>query len=228
MLVGVVIELVESSGDESTHWLHQPIPESITRKILFNSSGFTITLLALAATFLVGIRFYVNNLAEVQTFLWPLYMDSPTAIALTVMSVMSVKGVKHDQLSDVRTTSATAYIHAFAFVWLVKYGLWAAIALNVHPVLYISKGVFGLFSYPMIVSSHLLFVVFAFVIVEYGRTTNKAILVSIVLLLVNDVYDYVFGFHPPLEYEPGIILPVMSIMLSVSVTALASWQFDKM
>lgn len=208
--------------------LHRPIPNHAVETLLFHTPTFVILLCTLTATFLAGVRFYLEVMPGVATFLWPLFADSPVAIALAVMSVMTVAPHTNGRVSDIQNTTVTAYIHTFAFVWLVKYGLWAGIALNIRPVVYLANGFIGLFSYPMVIGSHLLFVGFAFVIVEYGRTTNGALLTALFLLLGNDVYDYVLGFHPPLEYEPGVVLPVVTVGLSFCVVGIASWQFDKL
>lgn len=211
----------------TTSRLHQPIPRAVAETVLFDTPTFVVLLAALTATFLVGIRFYVETMPSISTFLWPLYADSPTAIAFAVMSVMTVAPFAYNTIDEVQNTHVTAYVHTFAFAWLVKYGVWVAIALNIKPGLYIANGG-GWFSYPMIIFSHSLFVLFAFVIVEYGTTTKDALTSVFVLLLVNDVYDYWFGFHPPLRYDPGIMLPIVTVGLSVAVVTVAWWQFDKL
>jgi uncharacterized membrane protein YpjA len=66
------------------------------------------------------------------------------------------------------------------------------------------------------------------VILHYGRTTRGALGLSAVLLVGNDVVDYAFGYHPPLRYEPGLVLPVLTVGLSFGVLALAWWQFDRL
>jgi len=68
--------------------------------------------------------------------------------------------------------------------------------------------------------------VLAFAILHYGRTTRGALGLSLSLLFVNDLVDYGLGLHPPLRYEPGWLLPVITVGLSVGVVALAAWQFD--
>jgi hypothetical protein len=47
-------------------------------------------------------------------------------------------------------------------------------------------------------------------------------------LLANDIVDYGFGFYPPLRYEPSIVVPTLTVALSVGVVALAAWQFDRL
>jgi uncharacterized membrane protein YpjA len=75
--------------------------------------------------------------------------------------------------------------------------------------------------------THLLFVVEAFAIPYYGRTTDRALKVALVALLVNDVFDYAFGYHPPLRYDPGIPLILATLLLSVGAVYLADRVFDR-
>ena len=217
-----------AENDDRLSRIHQPVSSSTAESLLFDGSKSVVLLVALTATFLVGLRFYVDTMSPVSTFSWPLYTDSPTAIALTVMSVMTVLPFASESIDAVQNTRVTAFIHTFAFTWLVKYGLWVTVALNIHPTKYLSSGASGWFSYPMVIFSHLLFVAFAFVIVEYGKTTSEAVLTAGVVLLVNDVYDYVLGFHPPLRYEPELLLPMLTVGLSMFVVWLAWWQFDEL
>ncbi|MFL9709106.1 DUF1405 domain-containing protein, partial [Aeromonas veronii] len=63
---------------------------------------------------------------------------------------------------------------------------------------------------------------------HYGKTTEGALGLSLALLLFNDLLDYGFGYHPPLRYEPGLILPILSVCLSVFSVWLASRAFGRL
>jgi uncharacterized membrane protein YpjA len=78
------------------------------------------------------------------------------------------------------------------------------------------------------VFTHLGFVLEAFLIPHYGRTTRGALGVALLALLANDVFDYGLGYHPPLRYEPGVALVVASVALSVLSVALAARVFDRL
>jgi len=52
--------------------------------------------------------------------------------------------------------------------------------------------------------------------------------VALGLLLANDIVDYGFGFHPPLRYEPGVVVPAATVALSLVAVGLAAWQFDRL
>jgi uncharacterized membrane protein YpjA len=121
-----------------------------------------------------------------------------------------------------------AYLHTLAFVWLVKYGLWTAVALSLRPDLYVGFSGAALWDYWGIVFTHLGFVVEAFLIPHYGRTTRGALAFALVASIVNDVFDYGLGYHPPLRYEPGLVLVVATLALSVLSVALAARYFDRL
>ncbi len=44
---------------------------------------------------------------------------------------------------------------------------------------------------------------------------------ALVLALGNDILDYGFGYHPPLRYDPGLVLPLATVALSVLSVAIA-------
>jgi len=215
-------------SDESRHTLRRPIPEPIVVAYLSDSVRLVGLLIANATAFLVGIRFYVETMPEVPTFLWPMYADSPTAIALATLSLVTLLPNLGNRLQAAPINTPLAVLHTLAFVWLFKYGLWAVVALSRRPSLYIGFDVAGLYDYWFIVLTHLLFVVLAFMIPYYGRTTPSALWLSLVLLITNDVLDYGFGFHPPLRYEPQLVVPAVTVGLSVTAVLVASWQFDRL
>lgn len=208
--------------------LRRPIPRRYAESYLSDPPSLVALLVVTSTAFLVGVRFYVETLPEVPTLLWPLYADSPTALALATLSLSTLLPNLGNRLSEAPINRPLAYLHTLAFVWLVKYGLWTAVALNLRADLYVGFDAAGVYDYWFIIGTHLLFVVLAFGILHYGRTTRGALGFSLIALLINDVVDYGFGYHPPLRYEPGLVLPVVTVGLSVGVIALAAWQFDRL
>ncbi len=206
--------------------LRRPVPEALTESYLSHGPSLVMLLVVNATAFLVGIRFYVDTMPEVPTLLWPLYADSPTAIALATLSLATLLPALGSRLREVPVNRPLAYLHTLAFVWLVKYGLWTALALNRRADLYIGFDAGALYDYWFIILTHLLFVVLAFAILHYGRTTRGALALSLGLLLLNDVVDYGFGYHPPLRYEPGALLATLTVGLSIGAVALAWWAFE--
>ncbi|TQQ83291.1 DUF1405 domain-containing protein [Halonotius terrestris] len=218
----------QADEPETTPTLRRPVPEATAESYLSHGPSLIMVLVANAVTFLLGVRFYVDTMPAVPTLLWPLYADSPTAIALATLSVATLLPILDRPLSETPVNRPLAYLHTLAFVWLVKYGLWVAIALNRRPSLYFGFDANALYAYWGIIGSHLLFVGFAFAILHYGRTTRGALGLALGLLLANDIVDYGFGYHPPLRYEPGVVVPTLTVVLSILAVGLAAWQFDRL
>ena len=137
---------------------------------------------------LVGLRFYVAvgpGLGAVPTFLLPLYTDSPTAVLLAAFSLVTLLPNLGRRAADAPVNLPLAYLHTLAFVWLVKYGVWTAIALNVRPELYFGLTGAALWDYWGIIVTHLAFVLEAAVIPHYGATTRGALAFALAALLVT-------------------------------------------
>jgi uncharacterized membrane protein YpjA len=100
--------------------------------------------------------------------------------------------------------------------------------LNLRPDLYVGFGGGALWTYWGISITHLLFVVEAFAVPYYGRTTRRALTAALAALLANDLFDYAFGYHPPLRYDPGLVLPAVTVALSVGAVVLADRLFDRL
>jgi len=195
-----------------------PIPERYARYYLEAAPSLSVLVFGNAALTLVGLRFYVDRgLAEVSTLLWPLFADSPTATALATLSFATLLPNLGRRADAAPTNLPLAYLHTIAFVWLAKYGLWTVLALNLGFSAYFPDP-FGYFG---IVASHAGFVAEAYLIPRFGTTTRGALATALVLSLANDLLDYGFGFHPPLRYEPGLVLPVLTVALSVAAVGLA-------
>jgi uncharacterized membrane protein YpjA len=176
------------------------------------------------------VSFYVHSdpsFVDLPTFLYPLFGDSPTALALATLSLATLLPNLGNRVRDAPVNVPLAYLHTFAFVWLVKYGLWTLVALNLHPARYVGFGGAALWDYWGIMLTHLLFVAEAFAIPYYGRTTKRALVAALVALLVNDAFDYGLGYHPPLRYEPGLPLILATLVLSVGTVYVAARVFDR-
>ncbi len=184
--------------------------------------------------FLVGVAFYAAPdrpfglaLAAVPTFLYPFYADSPTALALATLSLATLLPNLGESPGGAPRNLPLAYLHTLAFVWLVKYGVWTIVALLVRPDLY----VFGpepLWAFWGIALTHALFVVEAGLLPRFGATTRGALLFALVAMLANDAADYLFGFYPPLRYEPGVVLVVLTVGISVLAVWFAARSFDRL
>lgn len=197
---------------------------------LGNPASLGWLLVADAAAFLVGVSFYVHSdpsLRDLSALAYPLFGDSPTALALAILSVATLLPHLGRPLDDTPSNRLLALVHTLAFVWLVKYGVWTAVALNLRPDLYVGFTPALLWEYWGILLTHLFFLLHAAVIPYYGRTSREALAAALVLLLLNDAFDYGFGLYPPLRYEAGPVLAGITVALSVLVVGYANWAFDR-
>lgn len=206
------------------------IPERYVRAYLEYGPNLAWLLAVNVLAMLVGVRFYVETLPEVPTYLWPLYADSPAALFLVTLSLATLLPNLGTPLRDAPRNRALAYLHTFAFAWLLKYGLWTAVALNLGFSSYFGPpwSEDALWAYWFIVLTHLGFVVEAYLLPRYGATTRGALAAVLAALLVNDALDYLLGYHPPLRYEPGIALPLATVGLSVVAVGAAARAFDRL
>ncbi|SFG45256.1 Uncharacterized membrane protein YpjA [Halopelagius inordinatus] len=221
----------ETAETTRANRLRRPFPVRWVQYYLGNGASLGWLLVVNAGAFLVGVSFYVHSepsLADVSSLLYPLFGDSPAAVALGTLSLATLLPHLGKPVTDAPNNRVLAVIHTLAFVWLVKYGVWTAVALNLRPDLYVGFTPALLWDYWGIMLTHLLFLAEAALIPYYGRTTRKALAVALVLALVNDVYDYGFGFYPPLKYDPGLLLAGITVALSFASVALAARTFDRL
>ena len=210
--------------------VRRPFPDRWVEYYLGNPASLGWLLVADAAAFLVGVSFYVHSdpsLRDLSALAYPLFGDSPTALALAILSVATLLPHLGRPLDDTPSNRLLALVHTLAFVWLVKYGVWTAVALNLRPDLYLGFTPALLWEYWGILLTHLFFLLHAAVIPYYGRTSREALAAALVLLLLNDAFDYGFGLYPPLRYEAGPVLAGITVALSVLVVGYANWAFDR-
>jgi uncharacterized membrane protein YpjA len=201
-----------------------PIPERYARYYLEAAPSLSVLVFGNAVLTLVGLRFYVDRgLAEVSTFLWPLFADSPTATALATLSFATLLPNLGRRADEAPKNLPLVYLHTIAFVWLVKYGLWTVVALNLGFSAYFPDP-FGYFAVGL---SHAGFIAEAYLIPRYAVTTRGALATALVLSLGNDLLDYGFGLHPPLRYEPGLLLAVLTVCVSLAAVGLAALAFER-
>ena len=227
--------MTDSSGGSNAGrgWrsrLRRPFPERWVQYYLGNGASLGWLLVVDGAAFLLGVSFYVHSdpsLNDLSSLAYPLFGDSPTALALATLSVATLLPNLGRRVTEAPSNRVLALLHTLAFVWLVKYGLWTAVALNLRPDLYVGFTPALLWEYWGILITHLFFLLQAAVIPYYGRTTREALLAALVLLLVNDAFDYGLGLYPPLRYEAGPLLAGITVVLSVVAVATAAWVFDR-
>ncbi|WP_254545961.1 DUF1405 domain-containing protein [Halomarina pelagica] len=216
------------------------IPDRWARYYLENAPSLVWLLVANVAAVLVGVRYYVETIPGVNTFVWPLYADSPAATFLAALSFATLLPNLGRSVDDAPVNRPLAYLHTLSFVWLVKYGLWTAVALNLRVSLYFPEA----WAYFGIMLTHLAFVGEAYLLPYVGRTTRGALTFALGLALLNDLVDYGFAtvtgscalgtvgerclLYPPLRYEPGLALPLLTVLTTVVSVWLASSAFGRL
>jgi uncharacterized membrane protein YpjA len=208
-------------------------PAAWVEYYLGNGPSLVWLLVVNGVAFLVGVSFYVHSdpsLRDLPAIAYPLFGDSPAALALVTLSLATLLPHLGSGLPvrEAPANRALAYLHTLAFVWLVKYGVWTVLALNLRADLYVGFSGAALWDYWGIVLTHALFVAEAFVVPYYGKTTRGALAFALVALLVNDAFDYGLGYYPPLRYDPGILLAGATVALSVGVVLLADRRFARL
>jgi uncharacterized membrane protein YpjA len=205
-------------------------PERLARRFLEDGPNLAWLIAVNVLATLVGVQFYVETLPEVPVYLWPFYADSPAALFLVTLSLTTLLPNLGRRAADAPRNRALAYLHTLAFAWLVKYGIWTFLSLNLGFSAYFGPpwNPDAFWSYWFIVVTHLGFVVEAALLPYYGATTRGALATTVVALLANDAIDYVLGLHPPLRYDPDLLLPVLTVALSILAVGAAARAFDRL
>ncbi|MFB6140457.1 MAG: DUF1405 domain-containing protein [Halosimplex sp.] len=198
------------------------------RYYLENAPSLLWLIFANVAGIFVGFYFYLSvespALTDVNTLVWPFYMDSPVATLLMALTLATLLPNLGRRLDSAPVNRVLAYLQTVTFVWLVETALWLALALNLHFGLYYPD----LWRYFGVLITHLLFVPEAYLLPHFGATTRGALGLALGLALFNDVLDYGFGYHPPLRYDPGLVLIVGSVAISVLAVWLAARAFPRL
>lgn len=185
--------------------------------------GFTAFMLA------VGIGYYAPTAGEVPVSLWPLYADSAVAVALggAVLLRLVPTVRRGDRVTDAPASRGLAYLQTVAFVWLVQFGLWPLVSLNLALGDYIAAPDAWIY-YWGVLGTHLCFVGLALLFPAFGRTTRGALGLALALAVGNVALDYGAGYHPPLLYEPGPLLAGATLALGVGSVWLANRSFRRL
>ena len=199
---------------------------AIAEELLGTPRSLGVVLAFVAFMLAVGVGYYAPTAGDVPVPLWPLYADSAVAVALGgVVLLRLVSTVRRgDRVTDAPTSRGLAYLQTVAFVWLVQFGLWPLVSLNLAVGQYVSAPD-ALIYYWGVIGTHLLFVGLALLFPAFGRTTRGALATALGLGVANAVVDYGLGYHPPLLYEPGPGLPAATLAIAVGAVTLAARSF---
>ncbi|TKX43813.1 DUF1405 domain-containing protein [Halorubrum sp. SD690R] len=200
---------------------------AIAEELLGTPRSLAVVCAFTAFMFAVGVGYYAPTADEVPVVLWPLYADSAVAVALgggVLASVVPTVRRGGSVTADAPTSRGLAYLHTVAFVWLVQFGLWPLVSLNLAVGQYVSAPD-ALIYYWGVIGTHLLFVGLALLFPAFGRTTRGALATALGLGVANAVADYGLGYHPPLLYEPGPGLTAATLAIAVGAVTLAARSF---
>ncbi|MDB2245438.1 DUF1405 domain-containing protein [Halorubrum ezzemoulense] len=200
---------------------------AIAEELLGTPRSLAVVCAFTAFMFAVGVGYYAPTADEVPVVLWPLYADSAVAVALgggVLASVVPAVRRGGSVTADAPTSRGLAYLHTVAFVWLVQFGLWPLVSLNLAVGQYVSAPD-ALIYYWGVIGTHLLFVGLALLFPAFGRTTRGALATALGLGVANAVVDYGLGYHPPLLYEPGPGLTAATLAIAVGAVTLAARSF---
>jgi len=205
------------------------VRDAIAEELLGDGRSLLVVCGLSAFMFLVGVDYYAETLPTVPTTLWPLYADSATAVALGTLSLATLLPTvgSGGSLREVPTNRPLAYLHTLSFVWLVQFGLWPLVSLNLAVGEYLAAPN-ALVYYWGVLGTHLLFVGLALLFPAFGRTTRGALALSLALVAGNVVVDYGFGYHPTLLYEPGVGLAGATALIGGGSVLLAAASFRRL
>jgi uncharacterized membrane protein YpjA len=199
------------------------VPERVARVYLDQEGSRAILILANCLAILVGLRFYVqgDQLVANSAVLWPVIVDSPLSVAWMVFSLFALAGA--GGRAAYRDSWFHRLVDTLAFVSLVKYGLWTAVAVNYFFGLYFPAP----WAYFGILFTHLVMVGQAFLLPYYAKTSKQALAVALAWLLLNDVADYWVGLAPRLRGDELGLLPGITVGLSLLSVGLAWYCMDE-
>ncbi|QAU11868.1 DUF1405 domain-containing protein [Halorubrum sp. BOL3-1] len=202
---------------------------AIAEELLGTPRSLAVVCALTASMLAVGTWYYVPTADEVPALLWPLYADSAVAVALggSVLLRLVPAVRRGDRVIDVPVSRASTYLQTVAFVWLVQFGVWPLVSLNLAFGEYVAAPDAWIY-YWGVIGTHLLFVGLALLFPVFGRTTRGALATALALGVANVVVDYWIGYHPPLLYEPGPGLASATLAIAVGSVALASHSFRRL
>ena len=173
--------------------------------------GSPIVWVLLAANFggaIAGYLFwYGNALSEAPFYLWPFVPDSP--LSVTLMGAALLAFHFNRRLEFLGLVAAGACI---------KYGLWTDFVWFTN---YLSGGEYHFVAVTMSLT-HFGMVIQGFILSPYLRYRPIPVLLASLFLIVNDVVDYVFGFHPGVP-NPEDIETIAAFAVATTVAIVVFW-----
>lgn len=225
----------DASISRSLGRLRQPavrrrVRAAIAEELLGTPRSLGVVLAFVAFMFAVGVGYYAPTAGDVPVPLWPLYADSAVAVALgglVLVTLVPVVRAGGSVVADAPVSRGLAYLHTLAFVWLLTFGLWPLVSLNLAFSQYVAAPDAWIY-YWGVLGTHLCFVGLALLFPAFGRTTRGALALAFALGVGNVVLDYGIGYHPPLLYEPGALLAGATLAIAAGAVWLAWRSFPRL
>ena len=203
---------------------------AVAEELLGTPLSLGVVLAFVAFMFAVGVGYYAPTAETVPVPLWPLYADSAVAVALggvVLLTLVPAVRAGGSVVADAPTSRALAYLHTLAFVWLLTFGLWPLVSLNLAFSQYVAAPDAWVY-YWGVLGTHLCFVGLALLFPAFGRTTRGALAFALTLGVGNVALDYGLGYHPPLLYEPGPLLAGATLAIVAGSVWLAWRSFPRL
>lgn len=150
-----------------------------------------------------GFWWYHDQLASTPRWQWPVVPDSPTASSLFTVALIL-------QLLERRSRA----LEAFAYLTMVKYGLWTVVVLGVYGARTGSWHPEAL----LLIASHAGMAIEAAIYQRWYPAAPAAVLAAWGWAAFNDLVDYGAGLHP---YLPGPEVAGMAVWTALALTVLA-------
>ncbi|MGQ3327691.1 MULTISPECIES: DUF1405 domain-containing protein [Halorubrum] len=205
------------------------VREAIAEELLGTTRSLAVVLAFTAFMLAVGIAYYAPTAGSVPVPLWPLYADSAVAVALGGAALLTLAPTvrRGEGVTDAPTSRGLAHLQTLGFVWLVQFGLWPLVSLNLAFGEYVAAPDAWIY-YWGVLGTHLCFVGLALLFPAFGRTTRGALALALALVVANVGLDYGAGYHPPLLYDPGPLLAGATLAIGVGSVWLASRSFRRL
>lgn len=128
-----------------------------------------------------GYYWYLGQLQQTKWYFMPFVPDSPTASLFLVIALTTIIWNRHLPLIEV-----------FAFVTLIKYGVWAVV-MNILVFITLDEvTAMGM----MLIISHAIMAIQALLFVPLFRVSLLSIVIASIWVFHNDVIDYVYMQYP--------------------------------
>jgi uncharacterized membrane protein YpjA len=155
------------------------------------------------------IFWYGDSLSAAPFYLWPFVPDSPLSVTLMGFALLLF-----------HFNRRLEFLGLLAAGMCMKYGIWTDFVWFTD---YLAGGEYHFVAVLMSLT-HFGMVIQGFILSPYLRFRPVHALLAALFLVVNDVVDYVFGYHPPLP-NPEDLGGITAFSLATTAAIVAFWAF---